>query len=137
VLVEAERDARKNLREAREARMALMKRVEEADARLYNGMATDIRDEKVGFTEEERARLRTLEEHTLLSRFGIRPFDVRAFLITFTLLALASISAIGLASITGRNPWVWAVITVLFPPVLLFLLLAAPKSSGESQRAPA
>ena len=95
------------------------------------------RDEKVGFTEDERARLRTLEEHTLPSRFGIRPFDGRAFLITFTLLVLAAISAIRLASITGRNPLVWAVIAVLFPPVLLFLLLAAPKSSGESRGAPA
>jgi hypothetical protein len=137
LLVEAERDARKQLRELREARMALMKKVEEADARLYNGMATDIRDEKVGFTEEQRARLQTVAEHTLLSRFGIRPFDSRAFVITFSLLALVAISAFGLASVTGRNPWVWAVITVLFPPVLLFLLLAAPKSSGESRRAPA
>lgn len=136
-LVEAERGASKKLRDIREARIALMKQVEEVDARLYNGMATDIRDEKVGFTEEQRARLQTLAEHTFLSRVGIRPFDGRAFLITFTLLALAAIFAFGLASVTGRNPWVWAAITGLFPPLLLFLLLAAPKPSGETRRVPA
>jgi hypothetical protein len=133
----ADGDASMKVREIREARMALMRQVEKVDARLYNGMATDIRDEKVGFTEEQRTRLQTLAEHTLLSRFGIRPFDGRAFLITFTLLALATICAFGLASLTGRNPWVWAAITVLLPPVLLFLLLAAPKSSGETRRVPA
>ena len=133
----AKLDTSTKVREIREARMALMKEVEEVDARLYNGMATEIRDEKVGFTEDQRARLRTLAEHTLLSRFGIRPFDGRAFMITFTLLALAAISAFGLASVTGRNTWVWAAITLLFPPVLLFLLLAAPNLSGETRRAPA
>jgi hypothetical protein len=130
-------DASMKVREMREARMALMKQVEKVDARLYNGMATDIRDEKVGFTEEQRARQQTLAEHTLLSRFGIRPFDGPAFLITFTLLALAATCAFGLASVTGRNRWVWAAITVLFLPVLLFLLLAPPKSSGEPPSAPA
>lgn len=109
----------------REQTQGFIKRVQVQDATLYGTMATLIRDGKVGFTEEERARADA--QDTVLGMFGIYPFDLGTFFWMFTLLAIAVIIAYRLAVLTGRNPWPWSVGAALAAaPVLLFLFLAPP-----------
>ncbi len=132
-LLAQRRDLNSTIVARRKETQTLIGKVQVQDAKLYGTMANLIRDGKVGFTEEERARADAGD--TVLGTFGIYPFDLGSFLTIFSLLAIAVIGAYRLAILTGRNPWPWSVGAALFAaPVLLFLVLAPPVSATETAK---
>jgi hypothetical protein len=116
---------------ARASGDSLMNGIRELEARVYGYMAQHIRDGEVGYSQEG-AKLDP-EDRPLLRAFGIYPFHFSSLFWTVSMVAVAAIAAFRLAILTGRNPWAWSVAAALFAPaVLLFLIIAPPRSVGTS-----